>query len=173
MLRMFLITTTAGVLMAFGALAQADKPATEGASAAASDKFIAAQRPDQWVFSKFKGTNVIGPDNGNVGAVNDLLFDGTGKIAGVVVGVGGFLGIGAKNVAIDMNAFNVIPADTDRSSANSGSAANSKDASSIKLKVAWTKDQLMEAPDFEYYKPPAPPATTGAAPSGNRRPSTQ
>jgi len=42
------------------------------------------------------------------------------------------------------------------------------DATSVKLKVAWTQDQLKEAPDFRYYQPPASagaPATTGAAPA--------
>jgi hypothetical protein len=77
--------------------------------------------------------------------------------------VGGFLGIGTKNVAIDMSAVNVVPAD---SGSNDASAEN--DPSNVKLKVAWTKDQLRDAPDFQYYKPPArtapSPATTGSAP---------
>ena len=58
---------------------------------------------------------MLGPDNARIGSVNDLLFDGTGKIIGMVVSVGGFLGIGTKNVAIDVSAFNLsrsIPAVT-------------------------------------------------------------
>ena len=38
-----------------------------------------------------------------------MLFDKNGKIDGLIVGVGGFLGIGEKNVAIDMSAFQVVP----------------------------------------------------------------
>jgi hypothetical protein len=38
------------------------------------------------------------------------LFDKSGKILGVVVGVGGFLGVGQKNVAMDMGAFQIVPA---------------------------------------------------------------
>jgi len=67
------------------------------------------------VFTKFRGSDVLGPDNARIGSVNDLLFDGTGKIIGMVAGVGGFLGIGTKNVAIDVSAFNLsrsIPAVT-------------------------------------------------------------
>ena len=48
-------------------------------------------------------------------SVNDLLFDGTGKIIGMVVGVGRFLGIGTKSVVIDVSAFNLsrsVPAVT-------------------------------------------------------------
>jgi hypothetical protein len=132
---------------------------------AANAKFITEQRPDQWGFTKFKGTDVLGPDDANVGAVNDLLFDGTGKVIGMIVGVGGFLGIGAKNVATEMGAFDVIPASAagDANTA-SGSAG---DANNVKLKVAWTKDQFKDAPAFQYYRPPASatpgPATTGAA----------
>ena len=88
---------------------------------------------------------MLGPDNARIGSVNDLLFDGTGKIIGVVVGVGGFLGIGAKNVAIDMSALNAVPAE---------SAGQANDPTNVKVKVAWTKDQLKDAPDFQYYMPP-------------------
>jgi hypothetical protein len=65
------------------------------------------------VFTKFRGSDVLGPDNARIGSVNDLLFDGTGKIIGMVVSVGGFLSIGTKNVTIDVSAFNLsrsIPA---------------------------------------------------------------
>jgi hypothetical protein len=48
---------------------------------------------------------LIGPDNAQVGSVNDMLFDKNGKIVGLIVGVGGFLGIGEEGVAIDMSAF--------------------------------------------------------------------
>jgi len=178
MLKMFLITTAVTALIGSSAMAQVETPSgatqqkppaasseQQKSPAVSSNKFINEQRPDQWVFTKFKGTDVIGPDNASVGAVNDLLFDRMGKIVGMVVGVGGFLGIGAKNVAIDMGAFDVVPVDT---SSASPSASILTDATSVKLKVAWTKDQLKEAPDFRYYQPPASagaPATTGAAPA--------
>jgi hypothetical protein len=172
MLKMFLITTAVTALIGSSAVAQVETPSgaaqqkseQQKSPAASNNKFITEQHPDQWVFTKFKGTDVIGPDNASVGAVNDLLFDRMGKIVGMVVGVGGFLGIGAKNVAIDMGAFDVVPVET---SSASPSASIVTDATSVKLKVAWTKDQLKDAPDFRYYQPPASaaaPATTGAAP---------
>jgi hypothetical protein len=124
---------------------------------------------------------VLGPDNASIGSVNDLLFDGTGKIIGVVIGVGGFLGIGTKNVAIDMSAFNAVPADT--GGKDKAPTGNANDPTIVKLKVAWTKDQLKEAPDFQYYKSPArtgarpSPGTTGSAPRSaapvTPRPQTQ
>jgi hypothetical protein len=182
MIKMFLITTAVTALIGSSAMAQVETPSgaaqqkspaasseQQKSPAASSNKFITEQHPDQWVFTKFKGTDVIGPDDASVGAVNDLLFDRTGKIVGMVVGVGGFLGIGAKNVAIDMGAFDVVPVDT---SGSHPSAAITSDATSVKLKVAWTKDQLKDAPDFRYYQPPASaaPVTTGAAPGAPASP---
>jgi hypothetical protein len=170
MLSKLLITTAVSGMIVTGAIAQetrtapANNAATSAQSAQASGKFIPAQGADQWVFSKFKGTDVLGPDNTHIGDVTDLLFDKNGKVDGVVVGVGGFLGIGEKNVAIDMSAFQVVPPDV-----NSSTASRSDDPNNIKLKVAWTKDELKNAPDFQYYKAASrtsgnPPATTGAAP---------
>ena len=50
--------------------------------------------------SKIKGVDVYGPDNQKVGDIDELLVDRDGKIEAVVIGVGGFLGIGQKDVAI-------------------------------------------------------------------------
>jgi hypothetical protein len=169
--------STVIALIGSGVYAQSEKLAGVAADHGNNPKFVAAQQADQWVFSKFKGTSVVGPDNANVGAVSDLLFDRTGKIAGVIVGVGGFLGIGAKNVAIDMCGFDVIPVSSSAggNATPSNATPNTADANGVKLKVAWTKEQLMDAPNFQYYAPPAstPPATTGTAPSGSRRPLSQ
>jgi hypothetical protein len=194
MLKTLLITTAVSGVMISGAIAQSQTPTTPAPkeqsaapkeqsavpkeqstakdyAAASEAKFIPSQGADQWVFTKFRGTDVLGPDNASVGSVNDLLFDGTGKIIGVVIGVGGFLGIGTKNVAIDMSALNVVPAES--GSKDNAATASSNDPTIVKLKVAWTKDQLKDAPDFQYYKPPAPtaasssPGTTGSAPRTN------
>jgi sporulation protein YlmC with PRC-barrel domain len=180
MLKTLMMSAAVSTLMVSGALAQANPPAAPPAAPAAkadaapvdSAKFIQAQGTDQWVFSKFKGTDVIGPDNAQVGDVNDMLFDKSGKIIGLIVGVGGFLGIGEKSVAIDMSAFEPVPADTGSSAAGGNSAvSSSNDPTNVKLKVSWTKDQLKSAPDFQYYKAPsrtterpAASPTTGMAP---------
>jgi hypothetical protein len=194
MLKKLLITTAVSGVVISGAVAQAQTPPPAPAAPAAKEQsttkestsvlaanFITSQGADQLVFTKFRGIKVRGPDNASIGSVSDLLFDGNGKILGVVIGIGGFLGIGAKNVAIDMSAFNIVPADSGSKDANNSPAVD--DPSNIKLKVAWTKDQLRDAPDFQYYKPPAheagtpSPATTGVAPRpaapASPRPQTQ
>src|SRR6516162_9620083 len=115
MLRTLMMSAAVSALMVSGALAQANPPANapaakNDASETHSPKFIQAQGTDKLVFSKFKGSDVLGPDNQKVGSITDMLFDKSGKIDGLVVGVGGFLGIGEKNVAIDMSAFQMVPA---------------------------------------------------------------
>jgi len=161
MLKTLVMSAAVSALMVSGALAQANPPANAPAKseAVSSPKFIAAQGTDKFVFSKFKGTNVLGPDNAKVGDVSDMLFDKGGKIVGLIVGVGGFLGIGEKNVAIDMSAFEIVPADTGSSAPTATSSNN--DPTNVKLKVSWTKDQLKNAPDFEYYKAPARATSSG------------
>ena len=116
-------------------------------------KFVNSQRQDQFLASKFKGTDVIGADDKKIGDVSDILFDKDGKIEAYVVGVGGFLGIGAKDVALAPSAFQVVSGD------------HSKNESD-KLRLSMTKDQLKEAANFEPYK--APRATTGMG--GTTRP---
>src|SRR5262249_60808728 len=83
-----MISAAISALRVSGSPAQADmspKPpaAKTGAAPAVphdTAKFIAAQGTDQWVFSKFKGTDVLGPDNAHIGNVSDMLFDKNGKI---------------------------------------------------------------------------------------------
>ena len=204
MLKTLLITTAVSGVIFSGAIARSQTPtapapkdqsaapkeqstakeSTLASEALASEaKFIPTQGADQWVFTKFRGTDVLGPDSASIGSVNDLLFDGTGKIIGMVIGVGGFLGIGTKNVAIDMSAFNAVPADSGSNETYKTAAGSANDPTNVKLKLAWTKDQLKDAPDFQYYKPPArtaatpSPATTGSAPRptapATPRPQTQ
>ena len=51
---------------------------------------------------------MIGSDDKKIGDVSDILFDKDGKIEAYVVGVGGFLGIGSKDVALAPSAFQVV-----------------------------------------------------------------
>ena len=120
-----MISAAVSALMASGALAQANPPANAPAAETHSAKFIQAQGTDKFVFSKFKGSDVLGPDNQKVGSVSDILFDKSGKIDGLIIGVGGFLGIGEKNIAIDMSAFQMVPASSNNATTGTGNTGNS------------------------------------------------
>ena len=114
---------------------------------AGSAQFVNTQKPDQWLASKFKGTDVIGADNEKIGDMSDILFDKAGKIEAFIVSVGGFLGMGAKDVALAPAAFQVVTGDESKNESD-------------KLKLAsMTKDQLKQAANFEPYNPPR--TTTG------------
>jgi sporulation protein YlmC with PRC-barrel domain len=158
MTKKLMLGTALAALMLSGAFAQA--PTDPNASPPAASKseatsnnaqVVASQKPDQWLASNFKGTDVVGSDNAKIGDVTDILFDKHGKIEAYVVSVGGFLGMGSKSVAIAPNSFDVVPG-------SNGSAD--------KLKLSMTKDQLKEAQNFQPYEAPRP-TTTGSAP-GNR-----
>jgi len=123
---------------------------------AGDSQFVSSQKPDQWLATKFKGTDVLGPDDQKVGDISDIVFDKSGaKIDAFVVSVGGFLGLGSKDVALAPSAFQQVPGDP-----------NSTTNSSPKLKISMTKDQLKNAPNFEVYKEPnrATTGTGGGAP---------
>jgi PRC-barrel domain len=167
MLRKLMMTTAALTLLTGSAFAQAPEqpkmqpapsaPSVTAPSAATAGKaqFVTQQTADQILATKFKGTDVIGPNNEKVGDVSDMLFDKDGKVLAYVVGVGGFLGIGAKDVALAPASFQLQPA---------------TDKESMKLKLSMTKDELKNAPEFQAYKAPTP--TTGQAPSRDRAPMT-
>jgi sporulation protein YlmC with PRC-barrel domain len=74
------------------------------------------------------------PDAERIGDINDIVLTKDGQIGAVVIGVGGFLGMGEKNVAVDFKSlqFNIAADNTER----------------------WifpaTKDQLSAAADFQW-----------------------
>jgi hypothetical protein len=154
MLKKFMAVAAVSGLALTSALAQtsttpstSNTPATTAAPAATSTSmsgkanFVNSQTSDQFLASKFKGTDVIGTDDKKIGDVSDILFDKDKKILAYIVGVGGFLGIGSKDVAIDPASFQPVPG---------------KDASDHKLRLSMTKEDLKAAPTFEPYKPPRP-----------------
>ncbi|MFN3350137.1 PRC-barrel domain-containing protein [Pseudorhodoplanes sp.] len=108
--------------------------------------FIRAQGADQWLSSNFVGVDVVGPENQKIGDISDILFEKNGTVVGYVVSVGGFLGIGAKSVALAPSSFEVVPANAERATTGAATAAR---ADEIKLKLNMTKDQLTDAASFE------------------------
>jgi hypothetical protein len=88
---------------------------------------------------------VIGSDDKKIGDVSDILFSKDGKVEAYILSVGGFLGVGAKEVAL-------APSDIQ--------LTQDKDGDNWKIKVSMTKDQLAQAPNFEHYK--SQRQTTGA-----------
>jgi sporulation protein YlmC with PRC-barrel domain len=65
-----------------------------------SGQVMTQMPPDLMRGSQLIGTDVYGADNQKIGDIDEVLVDRQGRIHGLVVGVGGFLGIGQKDVAI-------------------------------------------------------------------------
>jgi sporulation protein YlmC with PRC-barrel domain len=73
---------------------------TPAPAAGQAGTFLTEAQLGQYRASKLVGVNIYNSASENIGEVNEIIVDGTGKIDAVVIGVGGFLGIGEKNVAL-------------------------------------------------------------------------
>jgi sporulation protein YlmC with PRC-barrel domain len=95
---------------------------------------IPEQKETQLLAEDLVGANVFGPDGEKVGTVEDLILDEQQKVTGVVVGVGGFLGIGKKDVGLTWEQAKVV---------------ESPDTATKKIMITMTKADLEAAPDFK------------------------
>lgn len=68
-------------------------------------KYITQNRRDLWRASKLEGLNVYNQDNEKIGDINEVLVDRQGRVEAVVIGVGGFLGLGERSVAVPFEAL--------------------------------------------------------------------
>jgi len=105
MFNRLLATTAMLALLGGAAYAQETTAPAPAAPAPMNDAAQApVQKADGFLASKLIGETVYngtGDDAQNIGSVNDVVIDSQGKVQAVVVGVGGFLGLGQKNVALD------------------------------------------------------------------------
>lgn len=93
-----------------GALVASAIPFTTAALAAdatipAPLQFVAEQPANEYLARVFLGSAVQNPGGEALGDVRDLVFDHSGHISTVVLGVGGFLGMGQRNVAVPFTAL--------------------------------------------------------------------
>jgi len=103
------------------------------ASTKTDAQFVMVQPEGQWLASLFIGQAVTNQSGETIGDINDVLFDKTGRISTAVIGLGGFLGMGEKSVAIPFSSLS-FTAD-----------ATGKRVVSIPL----SKDLLQAAPTFQ------------------------
>ena len=79
------------------------------------------------------GQTVVNENNESIGEVTDLITDKDGKILAVLIGAGGFLGIGQKDVAIRFEDIKV-----------------SRDENNdLAVMANVTKDMIAQAPDYQ------------------------
>lgn len=121
----------ASLLLAAPAAAQdttTDTPATTAERVA----FVPKQSETQDLTSRFIGTPVVNPAGETLGKVNDLVMTPEGQVEVIIIGVGGFLGVGEKNVGVPYDAL----------------ARTEADDGSTKLMLNATQGDLTDAPEF-------------------------
>ena len=159
-----------GLTMCSGAALAQNNPPSNTPNAASSSKMLTQFQPGQWRATKLKGLNVYNNNNEKIGDINELVVDQSGKIDAVVIGVGGFLGMGEHDVAVPFNEIKFVnePA---RSASNTNAPAkrnatttgagtdrtttttnNNNRAYPDHAVLNMTKDQLKAAPEFKYQK---------------------
>jgi sporulation protein YlmC with PRC-barrel domain len=124
----------AAVAVATPVLAQTATTTLPTATGVPAEGGIYYGKAYDWRVSKFMGSKVMNNANETIGDINDVLIDKEGKVSAVVIGVGGFLGLGERNVAVSFNALNL-----------------SRDANGMAtVKVNATKDSLKGAPEWKW-----------------------
>lgn len=99
----------------------------------ASAAVMSAAPSDSWTVTNYYKQAIYGPDQKKIGDVDDVLVDKSGKVTGLVVGVGGFLGMNSKDVIVSFADVNVQKKDN-----------------SWWLSINETKDSLKAAQGFTY-----------------------
>ena len=100
-------------LVSTAAFAQTTQPSQTPAPAATVAPGPAASADkmnlkSSWRASKLIGLKVYNEANENLGDINELIVDKDGKINAVIVGVGGFLGMGEHDIAVSMDKLKFI-----------------------------------------------------------------
>jgi sporulation protein YlmC with PRC-barrel domain len=142
--------------------APAPKPAATTAMAPAS-------KSGQWRASKLVGLNVYNEQNEKLGDISEILLDKSGKVEGVIIGVGGFLGMGQRDIKVELSKLKFVDepvkAAATTTTQTTGANPNRPAASTTTTTTAssdrkWypdhavlsgaTKDQLKAMPEFKY-----------------------
>ncbi|MDX1190837.1 PRC-barrel domain containing protein [Sinorhizobium medicae] len=102
--------------------------------AAGDASYLTEQAENQVSANTYIGQSVYNASDESIGEINDLIMEKEGGIAAAVVGVGGFLGIGEKNVAVPFEKITV---------------ADQPGSDEIKLTTTETAESLKAAPEFK------------------------
>ncbi|SDM27957.1 PRC-barrel domain-containing protein [Modicisalibacter muralis] len=90
--------------------AKADQ-AKSGKSQAAPEEVVEEQSGEQVRSAQLVGSAVVNASDEEIGTIDGLLLSKQGQVEGIIVGVGGFLGIGEKHVALDWGAVEITSAE--------------------------------------------------------------
>jgi sporulation protein YlmC with PRC-barrel domain len=152
------------------AFAQSSPPApAPGPAASPPAASTTASTSTMWRASKLIGVNVYNDQDEKLGAISEVLLDKSGKVDGVIVGVGGFLGMGQRDIKVELSKLKFVdePMKTSATSTTTTGAANTNRPAATTTTTTtastdkkWypdhakmsgvTKDQLKAMPEFKY-----------------------
>ena len=148
----------ASAMLVTPALAQSNPPSVPAKPMATTVAPMSST--GQWRASKLIGVNVYNDQNEKLGDINEILIDQAGKAHGVVIGVGGFLGMGEHDVMVSFDKLKWVnePARVSATSATTtGANVPTRPARSATEKwypdhavLSATKDQLKAMTQFKY-----------------------
>jgi sporulation protein YlmC with PRC-barrel domain len=181
MIAKYMATALLGTALIGGAaFAQTATPSTSSTPAASASTNLQSNLKGNWRASKLVGLAVYNDSNEKLGDISEILVDNSGKINAVVIGVGGFLGVGQHDIAVSFDKLKWVnepvrsaSASTDRTPAAPGMSPSSTTTPSTTTTGAagggmtttsaardnWypdhavmsgTKDQLKALPAFKY-----------------------
>jgi sporulation protein YlmC with PRC-barrel domain len=161
------------------AYAQTAQPADRTAPAATTSPTAGSSAKmmikGNWRASKLMGLDVYNEANEKLGDINELILDKNGKVNAVVIGVGGFLGMGEHDIAVSMDKLKFVeepvrtsstaPATTTRETTTTGTStapantttttttartSDANDWTPDHAVMSGTKEQLKAMPQFKY-----------------------
>lgn len=101
-------------------------------AAAEGERFIVEQGEDEVLASELIGLTVYNPEDEALGDVSDIVWTEEGGVEAIIVGVGGFLGIGQKRIAVN---FSAVEMTTDENG-------------NKEIRLAATHEELDAAPEY-------------------------
>lgn len=166
MKKLMLSTALAGVLvipaMVAPALAQEVFLATPGEGDVRASEFIGKRLYAAEAATEMDEYQGVQPDWQDIGEVNDVLLGRDGTVDAVLVDIGGFLGMGERQVAVDMGQIRFV-----------SDSATADDPGDYFLVMTATRSQLEAAPTFESAAGTAPATETAPAESAEMPAATE
>lgn len=133
---------------ATGSVDGVDPVTSSAISTESGEMYVLEQADDQVLANHYIGKSVYNDAKEKVGDIRDLVFSKEGGIQAAVIGVGGFLGLGEKQVAVSFDQIRI---------------EENPENAELELYIAANKDQLAEAPEFTTKEDKLAEATSGDA----------
>ena len=175
MIKKYVAAALLGTALVGGAaFAQTTTPASPSPAPAASASSEQMNLKGNWRASKLVGLAVYNDTNEKLGDISEILLDKSGKINAVIIGVGGFLGVGQHDIAVTFDKLKWVDepirsasadkmpgsagtSTTTRPSTTTGAAGGGMAAAPTKNEwypdhalMSGTKEQLKAMPAFKY-----------------------